>query len=127
MSTQKRRSNKNKQRKSKGGAGAAEYVASVAGGPGQQVAMPGAGNQLSVHTAAPTIVGGADPIMGKTSMAPAPVTGGKSRKSKKGLDGGNLVDIALPVAFVGIRSMFTKRKSNKKYMGKRTSKSSRRR
>lgn len=126
MSTQKRRSNKNKQRKSKGGAGAADYVASVVGGPGEQVAMPSAGNQLSVHAPATTIVGGADPIMGKTSMAPAPVTGGKSRKSKKGNVGGNLVDLALPVAFVGIRSMFTKRKSNKKYKGKRVSRSSRR-
>jgi hypothetical protein len=127
MSTQKRRSNKNKQRKSKGGAGAAEHVASVAGGPGEQVVMPGSGNQIQLHAVAPVVVGGADPMMGKTSMAPAPVTGGKSRKSKKGLDGGNLIDLALPVAFVGIRSMYTKRKSNKKYMGKRTSKSSRRR
>jgi hypothetical protein len=126
MSTQKRRSNKNKQRKSKGGAGAADYVASVVGGPGQQVAMPGMGNEIKIAVPVVT-VGGADPMMGKTSMTPAPVSGGKSRKSKKGLDGGNLIDLALPVAFVGIRSMYTKRKSNKKYMGKRTSRSSRRR
>lgn len=122
MTTEKRRSSKRRQYKVKGGAGAADYVTSVAGGPGEQVVAPGTGNVLKLNA---PMTGGADPVMDKTSMSPA-LVGGKSRKSKKMVDGGNLVDLALPVAFVGIRSMYTKRKTNKKYKGKRVSRSSRR-
>ena len=80
MPTNKRRTYKNKQRKVKGGAGAADHVIAVAGNMGHQVA--GTGNVLKLMNPATPTVGGADPVMDKTSMAPASFTGGK-RKSKK--------------------------------------------
>lgn len=89
-------------RSSKRKGGSAAYTASVYGGPGQQQAMEGRGNEIAYNQAA--ISGGA-----VASLMPAQYPGG-----------GILTDVAVPVALVAANHFYKPRaQSSKKKYGRK--------